>query len=183
MKTKITQEILESIINKKEINNVLFTWINFAGYKFDLKKLNDCDFENCNLSNISIKNTSLNNVRFIKSKIMWVKFYNISKFISNFEFEECNISLSSFSDMELENMKFWESSIIDTDFMRVKLKWVDFSYCDLDKCRIIECDLEKADFRWAKNFNINPKYNKLNKTIFSNDNAYNLLDYLDIIIK
>lgn len=57
---------------------------------------------------------------------MWVKFYEISQFISNFEFSECQITLSSFSDMDLENMNFWDSSIIDSDFMRSKLKKLIF---------------------------------------------------------
>jgi uncharacterized protein YjbI with pentapeptide repeats len=67
--------------------------------------------------------------------------------------------------------------------MRSKLKKANFIYCDLEKTRFIECDLEKTDFSFAKNFDISFEQNKFNKTIFSNDNAYNLLKYLSIVIK
>lgn len=181
--TKVTEKDFDEVINKKEISDINFFWIDFSSYDFSMKNFTSCKFEKCNLSNIKVRETVFNNVEFIKTKIMWVSFLEINKFLSNFNFIHCNIELSYFNSMTLKWISFQDSEIIECDFTRTNLEWADFSFCNLERTLFFATKLKKTNFTWATNFAINPSTNSLEKTKFSKENVIKLLDYFDIIVE
>ncbi len=181
--TKITENNLQDIISETEFSNITFSWIDFSNYKFDTKKIHDCIFEKCNLSNISVKNTCFNNVEFIKTKILWVDFCVVKDLLLYFNFKDCMITLCSFNEMNLKNIWFWASDIFESNFTWTNLTWADLSFSDLDKSIFLSSNLTKTIFTWAMNYSINPLNNTLEKTKFSRDNVFWLLDSFDIIVE
>jgi len=179
---KIWNNNLLEIIKWENISNIQFYKIDFSWINFTWKNFNDCIFEKCNLSNIDLRATTFNNIKFSNSKIMWLKFVDINKFLSNFNFSDCNISLSSFYWLNLKNTTFDDCIIKESDFNNADLENVNFNYCDLEKSMFVNCNLRKTNFIWSYNFCINPNANKLNKTKFSRENCIGLLSDLDIII-
>jgi uncharacterized protein YjbI with pentapeptide repeats len=55
----------------------------------------------------------------------------------------------------------------ETDFAETDLTEAVFDHCDLMGAVFDNCNLEKADFRTAYNFTINPEKNNLRKARFS----------------
>lgn len=180
---KIWIDDLDSIISDSEISNIHFYWINFSKYNFSWKQFIDCIFEKCNVSNIFIIDTTFNNVSFSHSKIMWLKFTEISNFMSNFDFKDCNITLSSFFWLKMKNISFEDSEIKEVDFSNADLENWNFHYCDLEKTTFFNTNLKGVNFTWSYNFSIDPTLNKLWKTKFSRENCLWLLSHLDIIIE
>lgn len=180
---KVTDKNYLDIINQNTVSDIHFYWVNFTWFDFWSKKFNDCKFEKCNLSNINLRNTTFNNIVFDHSKIMWMKFVDLSHFLSNFSFSDCNISLTSFYWMNLKNTQFNDSQIKETDFTNANLENASFNYCDLEKSIFANTNLKNTNFVWSYNFSINPTTNRLSKTKFSRENAVELLSYLDIIIE
>jgi fluoroquinolone resistance protein len=58
-----------------------------------------------------------------------------------------------------------------------------FDNCDLSKASFDNTILEKADFRTAFNYSINPESNKIKKAKFSVSGIAGLLDKYDIHIE
>ena len=179
---KIIENNFIEILNQENISNNHFYWINFSWNNFSWKVFNDCIFEKCNLSNIDLRATTFNNIQFKNSKIMWMKFVDLSHFLSNFNFTDCNISLSSFYWMNLKNTDFNDCEIKEIDFNNTNLENVNFNYCDLEKSIFANCNMKKTSFIGSYNFSIDPTINKFNKTKFSKENCIWLLNNLDIII-
>ena len=55
----------------------------------------------------------------------------------------------------------------EVDFTKAELTMATFTNCDLQDATFDDTVLEKADFRTAINFDINPQQNKINKAKFS----------------
>lgn len=180
---KITDKNYWETMKMDNISGIHFYGINFSGFDFWWKNFNDCKFEKCNLSNIWLRNTTFNNVDFDHSKIMWLKFVDLSHFLSHFSFSDCNISLSSFYWVNLKNTIFNDSEIKETDFTNSNLENASFNYCDLEKSIFSNTNLKNTSFIWSYNLSIDPTRNKLSKTKFSRENALWLLSYLDIVIE
>jgi uncharacterized protein YjbI with pentapeptide repeats len=99
-----------------------------------------------------------------------------------FYFEDCLLNDSSFYKLKLKK----------TSFKNCVLHYVDFTECDLTNAIFHNCDLkdatfdrtimEKADFRTAFNYSIDPQSNKIKKAKFSLPAVTGLLDKLDIQI-
>lgn len=79
-----------------------------------------------------------------------------------------------------------------TLFKNTQLKEVDFTDCDLTQSVFDKCDLtdakfdnsilEKADFRTASHYSINPEVNRIKKARFALSGIPGLLDKYDIEI-
>jgi uncharacterized protein YjbI with pentapeptide repeats len=179
---KITQNNFEEIIKQEEIENICFYKINFSFLNLAEKSFSNCKFEKCNLSNTNFKDTTFDDVNFFTSKIMGVKFSEISDYMSKMNFIDCNLSMCCFYGMEIKNTSFNNSEIIDCNFTRTNLKDSDLSNSNFDKSTFSETNLTNVNFKGSNNFAIDPTINKLEKTKFSAETAILLLKNLNIII-
>jgi len=162
------------------ISDVHFVGINFSNHVFSRKNFSNCTFEKCNLSNITLKNTTLNDIRFKGCKILWLKFWDIDRLLSNFNFYDCTITLTSFFWLSLKGIHFEDCKITESDFTNTYLENAVFWYCDLLKTTFLGCNFKNADLRWSFNFSIDPQHNKFSKTKFSREYCEGLLHQLDI---
>ena len=80
-------------------------------------------------------------------------------------------------------MNFKECSLHDVDFTEADLSNAVFAHCDLMGSTFMQSNLEKADFSTAKNYSINPAFNKIKKARFSVPEITGLLHQYDIVIE
>jgi uncharacterized protein YjbI with pentapeptide repeats len=71
----------------------------------------------------------------------------------------------------------------EADFSECELNSAIFDNCDLFNATFDQTNLEKADFRTAMNFRIDPERNKLKKARFSKSHLSGLLEKYDILIE
>ncbi|MCJ8155237.1 pentapeptide repeat-containing protein [Chryseobacterium sp. SSA4.19] len=72
--------------------------------------------------------------------------------------------------------------MIEVDFSECDLSNASFGYCDLSGAIFDKTNLEKADFRMAVNYSIEPAQNRLKKAKFSLSEVHGLLSHLGVEI-
>jgi fluoroquinolone resistance protein len=147
-------------------------------------RFQDCEFRNCNLSLSKIAGSRFRSVKFIDSKMVginwteaeWQKVH-ISALIA---FEKCILNDSSFYGLYLKELKLIECRAHEVDFTEANCEEGDFSYSDLTNCVFRNTNLHGADFREARNYNIDIFHNNIAKAKFTLPEATALLRGLDI---
>jgi len=85
--------------------------------------------------------------------------------------------------MKLANMHFYNCSMKDANFERADLSNSIFENCDLRQANFNQTNLFKTDFRTAFNYEIDPEFNKMKKTKFSNVGLAGLLTKYELEIE
>ena len=83
------------------------------------------------------------------------------------QFEKCNLNYAIFLGRNLKNTAFIDCSLKEADFSDADLTACKFTQSDLTLTRFSNTNLEKADFRGAVNFSIEPEFNKMKKAKFN----------------
>ena len=99
-----------------------------------------------------------------------------------FNFENCQLNHSSFNALKLKKTLFTGSQLREVDFAACDLTEAVFDECDLLNATFARTLLEKADFRTARNFSIDPELNRIKKAKFSITGLGGLLAKYDIVI-
>ncbi|MDA0194577.1 MAG: pentapeptide repeat-containing protein [Bacteroidetes bacterium] len=151
----------------------------------DLKGSNfiACEFKNCDLSTAKIINTAFREIKFKNCKMLGLHFNTCNPFLFSAEYESCQLNLSSFYKCSLKNTIFEKCSLNEVDFAESDLTSSTFNNCDLIGATFEHTILEKADFRMAYNFLINPETNRIKKAKFSMAGVAGLLSKYDIEIE
>lgn len=161
----------EKLLQNKDFVKCTFVSCNFSNSNLRDTNFEDCIFNNCNFSMALINNIGLSNVLFCNCKILGVDFTKCSKFMFSFKFENCILDYSIFFGTKLKNTSFLKCSLKEVDFSESNLTSSSFQESDLTGTRFSNTILEKADFRYARNFSIDPEFNKIKNARFS---AYQL---------
>jgi len=177
-KTNFSKEALEiadyencSFINCDVSNN------NLSGSHFI-----ECTFTGCNLSTTKLNTTAFRDCIFKDCKLMGLQFSICDDFLFTATFENCLLNFSSFYKMKLKRIVFKNCNLGEVDFTGADLSASLFHHCDLAKALFENSILEKADFRTAYNYSIDPEVNKLKKAKFSTSGIAGLLDKYDLEI-
>ena len=191
------------ILSKKDWDSHTFQKIQLAGADLSSMNFEDCDFKDCefmdcNLRNVSFDNCSFHNcnisnsnlhrskmgeVLFTDCKLVGMDFSICKKLLFSMKLENCNLLMCNFSGLKLDEMSFSASVLKDSDFYEASLSGSDFSRCDLLGTLFENCDLEKADFRLATNYAIDPTKNKVKKAKFSMPEVLSFLAPLELDIE
>lgn len=157
----------DKTVTKAEYENCRFLNCDFSNGNLSDFKFTDCEFSGCNLSLAKLVDTVFRDILFKDCKMLGLHFDTCSEFALSFRFENCILNHSS----------FYKTKIKRTTFRKTQLQEVDFSECDLTESLFDECDLtgasfentllEKADFRTAFNYSIDPEMNRIKKARFS----------------
>lgn len=115
----------------------------------------------------TIYDAGFRNATFKNCKILGVDFTRCDKFMFSFSFDNCIMDYCTFYGTKLKNTKFLQCSLKEVDFTETDLSSAHFTKSDLTGAIFSRTILEKADFRSASNFSINPEFNKLKKAKFS----------------
>lgn len=127
----------------------------------------DCIFDGCDFSMAVVKNTGFRSAVFSECKLLGVNFSPCSKLMFSFHFEKCNLNYTIFNGRNLKNTPFIDCTLKEADFSDADLTACKFSQSDLTLTRFSNTNLEKADFRSAVNFSIEPEFNKMKKAKFN----------------
>ena len=85
--------------------------------------------------------------------------------------------------MNIKKTIFKDCQLREIDFSESNLTQVVFDQCDLAQSIFINSILDKADFRTAYNYSIDPEKNRLKKAKFSLMAISGLLDQYDLVIE
>lgn len=168
---------------KGEYENCTFTNCNFEETNLNDIKFISCDFHDCNWSLAQLNGTVLREVKFKDCKMLGLEFENCNDFGLSFSFENCQLNHSTFFQMNIKKTIFRNCQLREIDFSESNLTYVVFDNCDLAQAIFINTVLDKADFRTAYNYSIDPESNRLKKAKFSILGISGLLDKYDIVIE
>lgn len=140
----------------------------------------DCVFENCDLSNLKLTHTSFRAVQFVGCKMMGLRFDECNPSLLSFNFDHCILSHSVLVGLKLKGTKMVHSIADGVDFTDADLTSAVFTHTHFLDARFIQTNLEKADFRNATNYQLDPTQNKLKKAQFSADGLPGLLTVFGI---
>ena len=155
-------------LSKNEFIDCKFTNCDFSKSKLNDTDFINCDFTNCNFSLALLQNTGLKDIRFTKCKLLGIDFSCCNDFLFTVNFQDCILDYSSFFKKKIKNTKFVNCSIKEADFAEVDLSMSMFDNCDLLNASFVRTNLEKTDFRTARNYSIDPEMNRMKNAKFSN---------------
>ncbi len=114
---------------------------------------------------------------------MGINFSLCDAFLLEMGFKDCQISMCNFVALELKNTSFVECLVKETDFLDTDLREADFNKSDLSGSLFNNTNLAGANFSNAKNYNIDPTTNTIEKARFSMPEAIHLLESFNIEIE
>jgi len=174
-----------------------YTKVSFAGHHFSSCTFKDClfmessfcnaqfvfcTFIRCNLSLVNTEGCRFQETTFEACKIVGAKFYLCEKRFFSIQAKHCVLKSCNFSDLKMKKVDFSESQFSDCDFKETDLTEGNFSGCMFEETLFHNCQLIRADFRNAQNYEIDPQTNKIAKAKFSLPEALSLLKGFDILI-
>ena len=169
-------------LGKGEYENCTFTNCNFEETNLTEFKFVACKFRDCNWSLAQLHGTVLREVKFMDCKMLGLQFETCNDFGLSFSFENCQLNHSTFFQMNIKKTVFKNCQVREIDFSESNLTNVIFDHCDLAQSIFVNTILDKADFRTAYNYSIDPENNRLKKAKFSILGISGLLDKYDIVI-
>jgi uncharacterized protein YjbI with pentapeptide repeats len=98
-------------------------------------------------------------------------------------FHGSNISHSMFVWLSVQRMEMVECVAREVDFTGTNLTRANLAKTDFLGSRFVDTNLSFADFSKAVNYVIDPRTNRLKKTVFSMPEAMPLLSAFDIVLK
>jgi fluoroquinolone resistance protein len=158
-----------------EYDNCSFIDCNFDSSNLTGIVFTECRFESCNLGMANVKGTAFKDVTFIDCKLVGLNFSVCDPFLLTVKFEGCLLQLASFYKLKMKNTKFIKCGLQEADFNLTDLTGATFSECDLKKAVFDTTILEKADFRTAYNYALDPELNRLKKARFGREGIAGLL--------
>jgi uncharacterized protein YjbI with pentapeptide repeats len=181
-KTYQGADFKESPLPKGEYEHCHFTGCDFAHANLGGLKFLDCKFTGCNLSLATLTKTVFQGVQFKDCKMLGLRFETCNPFGLSFGFENCSLNHSSFYRLKAKQTVFKNCPLQETDFTEADLTGVVFDHCDLDRATFAGTVLEKADFRTAYHYTLDPEANRIRKAKFALPHAVGLLRKYDIQI-
>ncbi len=100
----------------------------------------------------------------------------------SFSFDRCILNHSTFYKTKIKKTTFNHTQLQETDFTECDLTESLFDQCDLLRARFDNTVIEKADFRTAYNYSIDPEINRIKKAKFSIHGISGLLEKYNIVI-
>jgi len=168
---------------KGEYENCIFNNCNFADSDLSAFKFMDCTFNVCNFSLAKLNKTAFQDVLFKDCKMLGLRFDTLNEFGLSFSFDGCQLNHSSFYKTKIKKTVFKNSQLQGVDFTETDLTGAVFDNCNLAQAVFDHTILEKADFRTAYNYSIDPEINRIKKAKFSILGISGLLDKYDIEIE
>ena len=165
-----------------EYEHCHFSYCDFSNVELSGIGFMECSFVGCNLSLVKLGSVGFRDVRFKDCKMLGLYFDHCNPFGFSVSFEGCVLTHSSFYQMKLKKIVFKGSKLEEVDFTECDLSGAIFLDCDLVGATFEQTILEKADFRSAYNYSIDPTLNRIKKAKFSLVGVRGLLDKFGIEI-
>jgi len=153
--------------------------------------LRDCKFINskilhCDMSLINFDVCSFSGTLFVKSKAIGIDWTRCDwpdiKIRQPLVFQDCVLNHSTFIGLDLKELELIACQAMDVDFRETNLTKANFTNTDLSKSLFMNTVLKEADFRGARNYEIDAGQNDVEKAMFSLPEAMSLLYSLNIVL-
>jgi fluoroquinolone resistance protein len=180
----ITEAELPALLAEQqaELSGYEFSEINLTDANLKSAMFLECKFTKCNLSNVSLMNVVLKSVQFDGCNLLGVNWTEIRKG-GDYGFSNCKLDYGCFQSIDLRNFKFESCSIREADFSGANLTKASFSNSELSGTSFANVNIEKADFRRARNYFIDPKFAKIKEAKFSFPEALVLIQALGVEVE
>lgn len=170
------EQFEKSKIERGEYENCTFRNCDVSEGNLSGSRFIDCVFLACNLSMCNVSGTTFQEVRFEDCKLLGLRFDTAASFGFSVSAQHCQLQHASFYKVRLRKVKFEHCQMQGVDFAEADLTEGVLGHCDLRDAIFDRTVLEKADFRTASGFSIDPEKNKMKKARFSVQNLAGLLD-------
>ncbi|MDY8135693.1 pentapeptide repeat-containing protein [Aquimarina sp. 2201CG5-10] len=167
----------------REYDNCVFTNCDFTNTDISVVTFLECRFETCNFGSLMMKKTSFQEVTFIDCKMLGLDFSNCNDFLFSVQFDSCNLDYATFYNFQMKNTIFNDCSLKIVDFTETDLSGTAFNNCNLSEAVFSNTILQKADFRTAVNYTIDPESNNIKKAKFKVSGLLGLLTKYDLDIE
>lgn len=169
-------------LQKGDYEDCSFIRCNLSNAVLNEIHFTECCFIDCDLSSASLMHTTFNDVKFKGCKMLGLQFNECNEHLFTITIEDGVLNHSSFYKRKLKKMQFINCTLHEVDFAEADLSNAVFNGCDLKGSIFDNSVLEKADFRKAYNYCIDPLTNKIKKARFSVPAVTGLLYKYDIDI-
>jgi fluoroquinolone resistance protein len=184
-------DFTQNLLGKGEYEYCTFLNCNLSYADLAEIKFLECEFSSCNLSLAKLTQTALKDIKFKDCKMLGLNFGECNEFGFAVNFDTCILDRASFlgtsftlkKRVKLKQTVFKNSQLYEVDFTECDLSSASFENCDLTGAIFKDTILEKADFRTAFNYSIDPELNRIKKAKFSRSGIAGLLDKYDIEIE
>lgn len=171
-------EIYDYTFDSCVFKNCSFNKVQFTNASFS-----SCEFYNCELVLCKQDGTTFDDVFFKSCRLTGINFTDCAEFGFNPNFSDCLLDSCVFYDNTLSRCRITESTLRNTDFSNCRLKETDFSQTRFQNCSFLGCIMDKADFRSASGYSIDPSANKVKGALFSLPEAASFLKYLGVTVE
>lgn len=165
----------EKSLRDREFYKCKFIGCNFTQSDLRGNSFEECAFEECNFSMTEVAGAGFRDITFTGCKILGIDFSQCNRFMFTFHFDNCIMDYCTFFGTKLDKTLFNKCSLKEVDFNEANLASSIFTECDLTGALFSNTNLEKADFRTAVNFAIDPEFNKVKKAKFTSFQLEGLL--------
>lgn len=165
-----------------EYEDCIFSGCNFLDADLSDFIFVDCNFSQCDLSNAKLSGCAFRDVQFKDCKMMGLHFDECNTFSLSFGFDTCMLDYSSFFKLKIKKTVFKNCRLTEVDFTETNLSESSFDNSELSGAIFMHSNLEKADFRTAINFSINPQQNSIRQARFLSTGLAGLLHHYQIVI-
>ena len=149
----------------------------FLGCTFDRCAWSDVVFSFCQMSDAWLLHCAFRS-------IAWGGLQGRSALVQPFgRAEQCEFRYNEFSGMALKQFDFSKCTFGDCVFDDCKLAGADFRGVALSSTAFSRCDLQKADFREATGYRIDPSDNQMKGARFSFPDVIALLNGFGLVIE
>ncbi len=162
-------------LRDREFYKCKFIGCNFTDSDLRGNSFEECTFEDCNFSMTKIEGVGFRDIVFIGCKILGLDFSRCNQFMFSFKFDNCIMDYCIFFGTKLDKTLFKKCSLREVDFTEANLSSSQFTDSDLTGALFSNTNLEKANFRGASNFSIDPEFNKIKNAKFSSHQLEGLL--------
>jgi uncharacterized protein YjbI with pentapeptide repeats len=139
-------------------------------------------FRSCELVVVKMSGVVLDRTLFESSKIMGINFSDADNLGFSPDFRKSVISNSVFGGLSFRKGAILECRLVDCDLSDCDFREAEFSATTFEHVAISNCNFEKADFRSARGYAIDPLTNRVRKARFSLPEALSFLSFLGIQI-
>lgn len=157
----------EKKLSSREFVNCEFKNCNFTKSDLSNNDFENCTFKHCNFSLTILRNTGLRTIKFIGCKLLGIDFGISNSFSFSVAFQDSTLDYSSFFRCKMKKTNFTDCSLRQVDFGETDLSMAVFKNCDLTSASFVRTNLEKTDFRTARNYSLDPEQNKVKGAKFS----------------
>lgn len=176
-------EFVEFYMHEHTFDSCIFNMCTFTNADLNECTFQECKFNNCRFLMCKMETTVWDNSVFISCRLTGMNFAECSGFGFYQEYKDCLLDSCVFYNNTLKNMYFKKCMIRGSSFENCPMQEISFVETEFQDTGFLGCNLEKADFRTALGYTIDPKANKLKKAHFSLPAAASFLRYLGITIE